>query len=145
MTVLLVPGCWAVGYVEPWWNLFNSSPPFAYICQWTRSALGHRWWLVVCLAPSHYLNQYWFIVNWTLRNKLHWNFNQNSIFSLKKMHLEMSSAKVAAILSRGRWLNPFCIYMSVNWVSIGSQLMACRLFSAKPLPEPILIYCQLDP
>ena len=22
--------------------------------------------------------------------------------------------------------------------------MACRLFSAKPLPEPMLVYCQLD-
>ena len=24
------------------------------------------------------------------------------------------------------------------------QVMACRLFGAKPLPEPILAYCQLD-
>ena len=22
--------------------------------------------------------------------------------------------------------------------------MACRLFGAKPLPEPVLVYCQLD-
>ena len=35
------------------------------------------------------------------------------------------------------------IYASV----IGSalvQIMACRLYSTKPLPEPILVYCQLD-
>ena len=25
------------------------------------------------------------------------------------------------------------------------QVMACRLFGAKPLPEPMLTYCQLDP
>ena len=25
------------------------------------------------------------------------------------------------------------------------QVMACRLFGAKPLPEPMLPYCQLDP
>ena len=25
------------------------------------------------------------------------------------------------------------------------QIMACRLFGAKPLPEPMLAYCQLDP
>ena len=25
------------------------------------------------------------------------------------------------------------------------QVMACRLFGAKPLPEPKLVYCQLDP
>ena len=27
--------------------------------------------------PSHHLNQCWVIVNWTLRNKLQWNCNQN--------------------------------------------------------------------
>ena len=36
-------------------------------------------WIGTCLAPSHYLNQYWIIVNWTHRNKLQWNFNQNII------------------------------------------------------------------
>ena len=34
--------------------------------------------LVAWTEPSHYLNQCWNIVNWTLRNKLHWNFNRNS-------------------------------------------------------------------
>ena len=29
-----------------------------------------RWWFVSCLAPSHYLNQYWLLVNFTLRSKL---------------------------------------------------------------------------
>ena len=29
-------------------------------------------------APSHYLNQRWFIVNWTLGNKFKWNLNRNS-------------------------------------------------------------------
>ena len=29
-------------------------------------------------APRHYLNQRWNIVNWTLRNKLQWNFNLTS-------------------------------------------------------------------
>ena len=37
-----------------------------------------RWWLVVWLAPSHYLNQFWNIINWTLRNKPQWNFSRNS-------------------------------------------------------------------
>ena len=26
---------------------------------------------LACLVPSHYLNQYWLIVNWTLGNKSH--------------------------------------------------------------------------
>ena len=29
-----------------------------------------------------------------------------------------------------------------HWLA---QVMACRLFSAKPLPQPMLTYCQLDP
>ena len=48
--------------------------------------------------PSHYLNQCWIIVNWTLRNKLLWNFNQNTKLFIPKMHLKISFAK---------W-RPFC-------------------------------------
>ena len=29
-------------------------------------------------VPSHYLNQHWNILNWTLRNKIQWNLNRNS-------------------------------------------------------------------
>ena len=36
------------------------------------------------------------------------------------------------------------IYASVNWSSL-VQIMACRLVGAKPLSEPILEYCWLDP
>ena len=25
------------------------------------------------------------------------------------------------------------------------QLMACRLFGNKPLPEPVMVYCEVDP
>ena len=39
-------------------------------------ALTH--WLVAWTAPCHYLKQCWNIVNWTLGNKLQWNFNRNS-------------------------------------------------------------------
>ena len=45
------------------------------------SKWGQHWasrWLVALSAPSHYLSRYWIIVNWTLRNKLQWNFKQNS-------------------------------------------------------------------
>ena len=34
--------------------------------------------------------------------------------------------------------------MSVNWV-IMVKVMLCRLFGAKPLPEPVLTYSQLSP
>ena len=42
------------------------------------SELDHHWfrlWLVACSAPSHYLTQCWFIVNWTLGNKFWWDLN----------------------------------------------------------------------
>ena len=39
-------------------------------------------WLITASSngspPSHYLNQCWCIVNYTLRNKFQWNFNRNS-------------------------------------------------------------------
>ena len=45
-------------------------------------------------ASSHYLNQCWLIVNWTPGNR-------NSIIFILKMHLKLSSVKMAAILTRG--------------------------------------------
>ena len=45
------------------------------------SESGQHWfreWLVAYSAPSHYLNQCWVIVNWTLRNTLLWNFYQDA-------------------------------------------------------------------
>ena len=38
-----------------------------------------RYWFVTYLAPSHYLNQCWLIVNWTLGNKLQWRIQENAI------------------------------------------------------------------
>ena len=40
---------------------------------------------------------------------------------------------------------PSAIYVHQWTGSALVQKMACRLFSAKPLPEPMLTYCQLDP
>ena len=55
-------------------------------------------------APSHYLNQWWNIVNLTLRNKIQSNIDRNSyIFIPEKKHLYMSSAKC--------W--PFCLSLHV--------------------------------
>ena len=40
---------------------------------------------------------------------------------------------------------PSAAYMRPWTGSTLVQVMACRLFGAKPLPEPMLPYCQLDP
>ena len=39
---------------------------------------------------------------------------------------------------------PSAAYMCQWTRSALVQVMACRLFDAKPLPEPMLAYCQLD-
>ena len=52
------------------------------------------------LSPrSHYPNQCRNIVNWILKNKLKWNFNQNSYIFIKKNAFENVCWKMAAILS----------------------------------------------
>ena len=40
---------------------------------------------------------------------------------------------------------PSAAYMRQRTRCAMVQVMARRLFGAKPLPEPMLIYCQLDP
>ena len=61
---------------------------------------------------SHYLNQCWDIVNWTHRNKLQWNFNQNSWIFFPENALEYSVWKMAAILSRPQC---FKVIMRSKW------------------------------
>ena len=42
--------------------------------------------------------------------------------------------------------SPPCAAYMRQWTgSALVQIMACRLFGAKPLPEPMLTYCRLDP
>ena len=51
-------------------------------------------------APSHYLNQWWNIVNWTLRNKLQWHFNRNLNIFIQENALEDVVCEMASIFSR---------------------------------------------
>ena len=67
--------------------------------------MDYYWlWLVAWLMPSHHLNQWWDIVNWTLRNKLQWNFNRNSYIFIKNA-FESVVCKISAILSRPQCVN----------------------------------------
>ena len=66
--------CWPssmlpYGVTRPQW--VNSSPPSdTYMRRWIGSALVQIMACVAYLAPSHYLNQCWVIVNWVLVNKI---------------------------------------------------------------------------
>ena len=54
-------------YFINWWR-----PSDSYMRHWIRLSVVQ---IMACSPPSHYLNQCWFIVNWTLRNKFKWNYN----------------------------------------------------------------------
>ena len=61
-------------------------------------------------APSHYLNQCWNVVNWTLRNKLQWNLNRNSNIFIQENAFESVVGETVAILSRPRCIKYVLLY-----------------------------------
>ena len=81
----------------------SSTCSAAYVRQWTGSLLLQ---IMAChlFGASHYLNQCWVIVNWTLKNKRQWNFNQNRKLFIQENTYENIVCEMAAILSRGRWV-----------------------------------------
>ena len=92
----------------------TSSPPSAtYLRQWIGWALAQ---IMTCriFGSKHYLNQCWIIVNWTLRNKLHWNFDQNTKQFIHENVSENIVCEMATILARGTWVN---IHNSTNCTS----------------------------
>ena len=62
------------------------------------------------MATSHYLNQCWNIVNWTLRNKLQWNFNRNSNIFNQENTPQNAICEMASILSR-----PQCVKDDISF------------------------------
>ena len=70
-------------------------------------------------------NQCWNIVNWTLRNKLQWNFNRNSIIFIQENALQNVVCEMASILSRPQCVKLACIkekhhrarshYLGIYW------------------------------
>ena len=73
------------------------------ICVINLSPHWFRKWLLAWLAPSHYLNQCWNIVNSKLRTNFYEILSKIHMFSFEKMHLKMSSGKL--------W--PFCLDLNV--------------------------------
>ena len=88
------------------------TPSAAYMRQRTGLSLVQ---VMSCrlVAPSHFLNQCWGVVNWTLGNKLKWNLNQNSCITVQENAFE-NVLKMAAILSRPQCVNT-CGNMGYNF------------------------------
>ena len=83
-------------------NSFPSNA--AYMRQWTGLSLV-RVMACRCSAPSHYLNQCWFVVNRTSENKLQWNLNWQSISFIQENAFEIVACQNGGHLSKGRWAN----------------------------------------
>ena len=95
------------------------------------------------LAPSHYLNPYCNIVNWTLRSKLHLNLNGNLYIFIQKNAFVNVVWKMADILS---W--PQCVDCSWNYnktkhrtkcVHIVCDILSMSSFSCRTHSEEKLI------
>ena len=56
------------------------------------------------IGSDNYLHC-WNIVNWTLRNKLQWNFNQNSNIFIQENAFENVICEMTSILSRSQCVN----------------------------------------
>ena len=121
------------------------------------------------MAHSHYLDQCWNVVSWTLRNKLQWNFNRNSYFFVQDNAFQNTVYKMTIILSWLQFVNcklwepidsryPFHKRFMSPWSKIGKtarysssnnhnlmmlQFCICHVVSCwmSPFPEwPLMIY-----
>ena len=86
-------------------SAFNPSPrSVAYTRQWIGSPLVQ---IMACrLFKAKPLSKPMLgFVNWTLKNKLQWNFNQYTKLFIHEKASENIVCEMAAILSRGTWVN----------------------------------------
>ena len=95
--------------------------------------------------PEPTLIYFWWNYVASSRWQFHMNIAERTEFMkwVWKLHFE-----VTRTFLRGQWGNsspPSATYMHQWTGSKLVQVMACRLFGAKSLPELMLTYCQLDP
>ena len=81
--------------------------PVTHICVSKVIIIGSDNGLLPGRRQSHYLNQCWNIVNWTLRNKLQWNINGNQYIFIQENAFENVVCELTAILSRPQCVNPW--------------------------------------
>ena len=69
-------------------------------------------------TSSHYLNQCWYIVNWTLGHKLQWNLNPNLYIFIQEFQnvFENGVWKMVSILSQ-----PQCVDMNKVFLLVYSR------------------------
>ena len=78
--------------------------------------------------PSHYLNQCWNIVNWTLRNKFQLNFYRNAYIFIQENALENGVCEMAAFLS-----GPQCVK---GWMCLQGEHVSTIHSLSQGIPKP---------
>ena len=92
---------------DPWAKAVHgtlSHPPLsaAYMRWWTGRSLVQ---IMAChLVGAMPLSEPMLEYCWTLKNKLHWNFNRYLCFIIQRNTIENVVCEMAAILSRERWV-----------------------------------------
>ena len=145
-------GCEAFGagikLFDPWswdktcsfiWYLSQTKPRIFITtldnCCWESAQKSHQgtltdWGRVTHIwpAPSHYLNQCWYNVNWTHRNKFQWNHDRNSYIFIQKSAFQMPSGKWWPLVSASKMVIPlYTIAWQIRWI-IPRMNFACFLF-----------------
>ena len=81
------------------------------------------------LGSSHYLNQCWHVVNWTLENKFLWNLNPNSNIFIQENVFENVVINMVNILS---W--PQCV-KSWTYSSVAQTFWICFVKNFKTIGQ----------
>ena len=86
-------------------------------------------------SPSHYLNQCWNIINWTLETKFKWNLNRNLCIFIHDNALENVVCEMASILSR-----PQCANGQISLSCFRGVLSGIRNRPPRPSQWPLPVH-----
>ena len=88
---------------------------------------------------SHYLNQFWTVVHWSLGNKYQWNLIQRKTILIQEIEFENVVYKVA-IFSRPQCVNCF-LFLFFGWLFFfwGGGCSCCFFHPPHTTPHPMLV------
>ena len=117
-------------------NLSPHSATYMHQVNWVSIGSDNGLWPIRCQAIIYTSD-----VNWTLRNKLQWNFNQNTRLSIHQNASENIVCEMEAILSKGRWVNSLWPSNAVFSHRTRSSLLQGSLIVAYSAPRHYLNSC----
>ena len=101
---------------------------------------GQHWfrlWLCTYSVTSHYLNQCWVIANWTLGDKLQWNFNPNTKCFIPENASGNIVCEMVTILSRGRWIKVALVLVLIKVMLFNIAASLATLFIDRELLQTL--------